>query len=174
MAYTIEGTRHRVVYCANYRVGSTATAATLTAMGAERLYHHHALPEPTDINRNTLVVQTVRHHCDVIVSYWYKKARGHEFPDFVNLVLDGQHPTLRADAFFDRYPMANYILRYENLQFEFDTLCLNAGLPETEIHRSPSHRPPELKWQDMFTQEMKRKMRDRYGEEMERLGYGCN
>lgn len=169
MAYHIEGEKKHVVYCANPRTGSTALASTLMNMGAQQENGHHG--QPLSVPPDALVVETVRHHCDVLVSYWYQKASAHQFEDFVDMVLAGEVAWLNPNAFYDKFD-TNYILRYETLQYEFDNLCLNAGLPETKLLVKPSKRPRNMKWGTMFPTRLLNKVFDRYGEELERLGYG--
>ncbi len=182
MAYLIHGTKHPVVYCANYRTGSTAMAMTLLEMGAENLGKHHDPPvvEAQEGNclvkkipDNALIVEAVRHHCDVIVSWWMSKATMSCLPKFIRMVLDGCHPALSAIAFYNRFPMSNYILRYETLEFEWETLCCNAGLEYRPLLVKPSKRPKDVKWQNVFPHTLRHEVCERYKDEMERLGYGC-
>lgn len=173
MAYLIEGENHPVVYCSNYRVGSTATADTLTSMGAVQLERHHKLPD--GLPENAMVVQTVRNHFDVIASFYYKDDYlCGDFEDYVYMILDGEHPYLEPDAFYKRFGEWDYILSYNTLQLEFDTMCMYAGLPCTEIKRSKTRRPASKRWQDLFTTSLRDKVAERYGEELERIGYGVS
>ena len=158
-------------------------AMTALEMGAEPLGGHHDPPVTEEregncivkrIPDNALIVETVRHHCDVIVSWWMWRNSTACFAKFVRLILDGHHPALRPDAFYNHFPMSNYILRYETLEFEWETLCCNAGLEYRKLIVKPSKRPKELKWQDIFPYNLRNEVCERYKDEMERLGYGSH
>lgn len=170
MSYSIQGSEHPVVFCANPRTGSTALANTLLSMGAVKEGEHH--DPPTEVREGTLVVETVRHHCDVFVSWWFWRNSSISFPKFVRMVMDGQHPMLRPNQLYGRFD-SNYILRYETLDFEWETLCVSAGLDHQKIERSTNtKRPKNIKWDLLFPFDLRRQVYKMYGEEMERLGYG--
>lgn len=171
MAYLIYGEKYPVVFLANPRTGSTSIREALLEHGAEQHGQHHSTPDM--IPKDALVVQTVRHHCDVLVSYWYKSASGHPFHKFVNMVLDGHHRWLRADGFYSRWgDIPNYILRYDTLDYEWANLCLCAGLPDIKLQRTHTKRPVGIKWNLLFTPDLYDKVATRYKDEMELYGYG--
>lgn len=173
MAYIIEGTEYPVVYIANYRVGSTATAATLMDMGARQVNHHHGLPDLDDLIPSALIVQTVRHHCDALVSYWFKLGQRWPLEDLVKRVLNGDDEFFKPTGFYNRYP-CNYVLRYETLQYEFDNLCLNAGLPITKLKVDPSKRPPNKAWQEVMFYHLAERVYKAFKEEMDFCGYSID
>lgn len=168
--YVISGENRDVLYIANYRVGSTALAGTLMNMGATQVNGHHGLPEGHFDLSGWLVVQTVRHHCDVIASAWYKNNTHIPFADYLKTILDGKNPYFHPEGFYNRYP-CNYILRYETLQFEFDILCSTAGLPRTELLVDPSTRPKSLTWQRLFNYEQTKAVYKMFQHEMDFYGY---
>lgn len=170
MAYHIEGSNRPVVYCANPRTGSTATGVTILNMGGYSDGQHHC--PPVQVPENAIVAQTIRHHCDVIVSFWYKGGAGVPLEEYVDLILSGGHHYLGAHAFYKTFD-APYLLRYETLQFEFDTLCEIAGIKCTTLTVAPTKRPKGMKWRNLFTTNLFNKVYSRYAEEMETLGYGC-
>lgn len=172
MAYIIEGTEYPVIYIANYRVGSTATAATLMDMGARQVNHHHGLPSLEDAYiPSALTVQTVRHHADVITSLWFKQGMRCEIEELIDNILAGENDYLRPHTFYDRYP-CNFPLRYENLQFEFDNLCVIAGLPETTLKVKPSQRPAKHDWREVINNVQAERIYSHYQKEMDHYGYG--
>ena len=171
MAYLIEGGKCRVVFFANPRTGSTAISNVLLENGGKKYGDHHACLDWKP--RDTLFFHTVRHHCDVLVSYWYKSQAGVPFDRFVNTVLDGKNGWLKPNGFYCNWSVQpNFVLRYENLDFEFANLCGIAGLPQMKIPRTPTRRPEGTKWQPLFTTELRDKVFDRYKDEMEKYGYG--
>ena len=175
MAYFIEGEDRPVYYLANYRVASVATATTLLNMGAIPLGEHHdPIPDDIEIEDNAVIVQTVRHHCDVISSFWYKRQKGKTLQEFVDLILQDEYQYLPKDGFFKRFNNVNHIMRYESLQHEFDNLCIIAGLPVTDLKVTDTDRPQDVtaSWQRLFTPDLLEKICNNYSEEMELLGYG--
>lgn len=175
MAYFIQGKEYQVVFLANPRTGSTAIRQVLLENGAGHYGGHHSTPKSEDVQDNALVVQTVRHHCDILVSYWYKAQRSVPFDEFVDSVLDGDNGWLSSKNFYSTWEVApNYVLRYENLDFEFANLCGIAGLPDMKIPRTSSRRPKNVTWQSMFTTGLRDKVFERYGTEMEKYGYGLS
>jgi len=180
MAYYIKGDKHTVWFLANVRTASTATAKAIMDNGGYQWGSHH---EDLDFGHQgshppshtgDLVVHTVRHHCDVILSYWYKKASGHTLEDFVELVLSGQHPLLSADGFYNNWLYhVNFPLKFENLDYEFSNLCLCAGLPDIKIPiGTNTKRPPNTKWEDVFPYELGQKVIKHFADELEECGYG--
>lgn len=175
MAYIIKGSKRAVVYCANYRVASEATSLLMLKMGARKIGLHHDDPRgKTPLN--AIIAETVRHHCDVMCSWWYWRNTSLTFPYFVRLVLDGEHGALKPDAFYDKFE-SNYILKYENLDQDWHVLCQNAGLRLYQtIHRTPSKRPTdrtkETNWQNLMPPDLQHEVYDRYQDEFEKFGYG--
>lgn len=173
MAYLLEGTKHRIIYCANYRVGSTATAEALMEMGARKLGNHHDPPEPDDVTPDTVIVETVRHHCDVMVSWWFWRNSRIPFPKFVRYVLDGYHGALRSDAFYSRFD-SNYILQYKSLEFGWEILCLNAGIEYKPLPVKPTKRTDGVTWQTLFPYDLRGEVCERYVDEMQKFGFSMN
>lgn len=171
MAYLIQGKKHPLIYCANYRVGSTSTQATLMEMGASKLGQHHH--PPGDVPGDAVVAETVRHHCDVIVSWWCWRNSTTPFPKFVNMVLEGKHSALDPYAFYGKFP-TNYIMRYESLSIDWPMLCHYVGLDFKRLKPTPTKRPNDLNWRSVFPHHLKEKVCERYKDEMERFGYGCD
>jgi hypothetical protein len=170
MAYLIEGKNHRVIYCANYRVGSGATAEALMEMGATKLGEHHDPPEPWYVTPDTIVVETVRHHCDVMVSWWFWRNSRISLTKLVRYVLDGHHGALQSDAFYNRYD-SNYLLQYATLDFEWEVLCLNAGIEHRPLPVKETKRTDGVKWESLVPYELREEVEERYGDEMARLGF---
>ena len=168
MAYLIEGENHPVVYCSNFEVGSVPTATTLLDMGAVQVSGHWSGQVNTP--KSLITVQTVRNHFDVISSLSYSEDKPCNFEDYINTILDGHHARLNPKAFYGFYGKWDYILSYDNLQFEFDTLCLFAGLPYAKIDIQPE----QYRWQNLFTTSLHDKVAERYSEELERIGYGVS
>ena len=138
-------------------------------MGAEQINNHHGLPNETP--EGALVVQSVRHHCDVIASMWYKIGQRIPMQDLIHSILQGNDRYLRRSGFYNRYP-CNYVLRFETLQHEFDVLCMTAGLPQTLLKNDPSPRPDNSPWQEVINSAQAHEIYSHYQEEMDHYGYG--
>lgn len=175
MAYLIEGSKHTVIYCANYRVASGATADLLLKMDARRIGSHHSVPDKK--YSNSIIVETVRHHCDVMCSWWFWRNTSIPFPDFVRLVLDGKHGALKPDAFYGKF-YADYVMRYETLEVDWLNLCVNAGLLHYTLPRYSTKRPlertKETNWQNLMPRELQKEVLDRYQDEFEKFNYGIS
>jgi hypothetical protein len=162
MAYKIEGPKGTLVYCANYRTGSKSTGKTILEMGGTLVGSHHS-PLASD----GLVVETVRHHCDVIVSWWYKIGRRKTIEAFIEEILDGTNPFLDSHSFYNKFP-SNYVIRYPALEVEFQCAMNLVGLEPPKIHRTKPR--PDSKWQRVIPGTLQTKVLDRYEHEIERLG----
>lgn len=170
MAYRITGPEGTVVYCANYRTASTATGATIVGLGGEQLGNHHSVPSDEVLSSKPIVAQTVRHHCDVIASYWYKQGCRIPLEELVDKILGGEDKFLGSESFYQRYPMAGYIIRYPALEIEFQCLMGMIGIQCDKLKRNRSQRPSGLKWQSLFTHKLRTKVLDRYESEIQELG----
>jgi hypothetical protein len=172
MAYFIQGSRHPVVFLANPRTGSNAVANALQTMGGVAIGEHHE--EPDDYPDDALIVHTVRNHLDVLISYWIRKAKGYTFPEFIDIVISGEHPRFPPLMLYNNWNVKpNFILKYETLDYEFSNLCVCAGLPDIQLVRSKnSVRAPEQTIENMFTSDLMKKIINYYGTEMGELGYG--
>lgn len=165
--YFVQGEIKGVVYCPNPRVAAVNTVKTILEIGGQKLN------TPPDSLDGLIVVETVRHHLDVLVSHWYDQRAVTPFDDFIQEVLDGQNIVFGPNKLYGRYP-TNYILRYETLDYEWDNMCVNAGIRESKIKRTLSSRPKNIKWETLFSYRLRRTVCERYKDEMERLGYGVH
>ena len=171
MAYLIYGEKRPLVYLANFRVGSTSTAKAIMDHGGEQQGHHH--DQPTFIPDNAIVCHTVRHHCDVMVSYWFKKASGQPFDKFVELVLEGNHPYLSSDGFYQRWgDTPNRVLRYETLSEDWSEVCEEVGLDAKDLVQSNSKRPKGISWHLLYRPNLYERVAATFKHEMEKYGYG--
>lgn len=168
--YLVTGGEKTLIYCANYRVASTATGATLVnTYGGEMVGSHHS-PPPDEMDlTGCLVAETVRNHFDVFVSLWYKEGRKKEFNEWMEDILEGRHKFISPTKLYGRFP-SNVVLRYENLQFEFENLCLWAGLPQKKLERNTTTRE-ESGWQKYYNTRNYNRVKTTYKEELEHYGY---
>jgi len=169
MAYVIQGQKLPLVFCSNYCVSSSLVGKALVGLGGEQQGGHYGTPDL--IPDDAVIAQTVRSHFDVLASCWRVGDHALSFDSYVQRVLDGHHRYLRPDAFYGQFGEWDYILRYETLQFELDTLFLHVGLPEVKL---PFFGPNVQKAhsETLFSRRLQDKVTARYGDELERIGYG--
>ena len=173
MSYLAFGEHHTIVFLANPRTASTTIGEVLVGLGGWQQGGHH--DDAQVIPENALIVQTVRHHCDVLASYWFKGQQGVSLETFVETVLTGQHGWFRDTGFYNHWDCEpNYTLRYETLDKDWFNLCSYAGLYHIRLPRTRTHRPLNLTWQELFPVSLRDKVMTHYKTEMEEYGYGCN
>jgi hypothetical protein len=173
MAYVIYGENCPIVFLANPRTGSTSIRNAIIQYGAEQQGQHH--DPPTDIPKGAKVIQTIRHHCDVLVSFWYKAQRGNTLEQFIFKVIDGKYRWLRSEGFYNHWPVhIDVNMNYETLSSDWSKVCDMAGLPNIQLIPTYSKRPKKIHWSLLFTPELYNRVYDHYKEEMEKYNYGRN
>ena len=189
MAYFYLKTDRPIVFCANPRTASQATAQWFMDRGAIKEGDHHDQPDPdhlqalADRGREPFIVQTVRHHCDMLTSWWFFKTAMYDFDAdmevFFESIFSGEEPLLGCPRLYGKF-QTNYILRYESLQYELENLVLVAGnslgetpesikLPRTTSPRSTGR---GTQWFNVLPWAIHQKIQRIYAAEMEEMGYG--
>lgn len=169
MAYLIQGSKRPLVFLANPRTGSYSIADALLQLGAEKHGGHHHTPNR--IPPDSIIAHTIRHHCDVIVSYWFKGQIGVPLKEFVDTILSGGHGWIRPWELYGRWgDLPNFELRYTNLREDWFNLCDEAGVPRLELVRTVSSRP-QVPWQEFFTTDLYERVYARYKDEMDQYGF---
>jgi len=171
MAYALAGKKRSFYFMANPRTGSTSVANALTTMGAVPKGDHH--DDWDVILPDSIVAQTVRHHCDVLVSFWFKSQIGSDFTKFVEAVLGGEYYWLPSTGFYNRWgDKVNCILRYETLEYELNNALSCCGIPPVKLERTVTRRSSDVSWQSLFSMSLYEKVADHYHAEMKEFGYG--
>lgn len=165
MSYIINGTRP-LIFCANPRTGSTAIAKALKYIGAQVTESGHHGP-PRFIPDNAIVFQVVRHHLEVINSFWWKSKPTGNFESFVDLVCSGGYKQL-AIPMYGR-PFITHTILYQDLPDSFEWVCMMAGIEPPDLQKTPSH--TQLIAREMFSPHLAQKVWDVYGEEMSKFGF---
>ena len=183
----------KFLYLAHTRVASRATSALLQNMGGiyvdtgqsggGRGHHAHFYDavKHCDYSGET-VVCTVRNHFDALVTWWLSfnrknnNSNSYSFYQFLcNLVeRDTTFMTLFDNGqikwFYRHLRWSNYILRYETLQEDLDTLFEIYNLPKSILPRinvSEGRKPTG--W--YYTQDSRNKVRQLFHDEMQELQY---
>jgi len=163
MSYIIEGDCP-LIFCANVRTGSNATANAMLEMGARRLGKHH--DHPAYIPPGAIVFQTVRCPFEVLASLWWKGQPYGCFECFIFAACRGEYDHVTVPM----YPRLDitHNVGYNKLESEFRKLCEMAGVKPVSFKRTPSR----TKWKadHMFSKYLRQPVLEAFGEEMKELG----
>ncbi len=165
MAYILEADR-TLIFCANPRTGSTAVAAAMVLLGAREDGGHHG--QPFYIPPGAIVFQVVRHHREVLNSFWWRSKPTGNFENFLDLALDGRYPYIRTPKMYNRLGITHSI-QYDELEEGFRFLCRMVGVEAPDLPRIPSKTRKHES--EMFPPHLKEQVRDVYREEMDSYGY---
>lgn len=166
IAYEIQGERCPLIYVPSHYTNSGYIASALQMMGARPVTGWTP-------NKNYIIAQNIRHHCDVIVEAWFQEECPIDFRDYVQAILDGEHAHLNPNSFYSHIP-TNYYLRYQTLQLDLDTMLIEAGLPAIQLPPKAAARPRMMQWWYFFPYDLKISIWERYHTEMEHLGFRLN
>lgn len=136
--------------------------------------------------KKTYIVASVRNPYDRLVSaYHYMVQRNkHDKNPYLNDYSCFEEFCLDIDKLWEKnqffHPQVmwlykneqknfNYLIRYENLQNDWDKLCIILKCPwiELPVIRKSDRKP----WQDYYTQDMKKKVYSVYQKDFNTLGY---
>lgn len=188
----------RLIYLAHPRTASMATANALKSIGFEKCGGNHhirlwdrcsPLPERlsdpipygenlvTEENRNEwYVFTTIRNHYDAVISWVFRRWRGRvkhgfEVKHFVE-ALD-HNGWVGENSLWSLHSYdVDHIMRYENLQKEFDSVLRLGGLPKTIIEPyNVSEGRKGRHYRDLYIEETKEYVYHRFMDEMLMFGY---
>ncbi len=141
----------------------TASMAIEAALGGEPSAKHHGWidgPEPT--------VCVIRNPFDVMVSWFLLNP---DWDDLTSFICDYQHSELEKDGqLFYHAPKCTWIIGWENLEFELNSVLKRVDLPQVNLQRvnvTPNKKP----FRSYYTNDSVKALRDRYGAEVQRYGY---
>lgn len=121
----------KVAFIAHPRTASSATGHTLLQMGFTIVGNHHSLESGRE---DWTVGCTVRNPFDVMVSWYHNKPREEKsFALWLPRFIDECHYFDDNHLMFYGQPYATHVLRFENLQKEFDKFCFDAKLCPRQI-----------------------------------------
>lgn len=158
---TLSGAHKRIVFHPSPFAAGDVMVNTLLKMGG----HKVSLFAFSDKCTDHLRVEVVCNHRAALVSQWLATDPHEPFSTYLESVVQeyGRYGRLYG------YSMPNYYLKYETLQFEFDVLCVNAGLPQTEL---VGFKPTKIDRSDCISGLVEQRIQSVFGDEMEFLGYG--
>ena len=132
---------YRFCFLASPRTGSKAIAkALIEKYGAILVGSHHTTPDEHPeyvLDRDWVVCSGIRNNWDAMISWWFKiERRGRMQPlaDFLpcfceansNFVSGGQ-------LWWKNKPFTNKVLRYDQLNVDFDYALVSVGLPPVNL-----------------------------------------
>ncbi len=174
----------RVVYLANPRTASQATAAAFLTVGFEKAKpgdHHSRLFEVgpvTPANRDDWVFTTCRNHFDAAVSWVFAKHQG-EPPewnvDAFRNALEG-NPWVGPDTLWHRHPFNSEVVdeffRFESLEDDLARMLPPRGVAVPELRRinlSPDRNGAP--YQFFYSPESRAYVAERFKTEIAAFGY---
>lgn len=182
---------HKIIYLAHPRTASKATAATLKEeYGFESIRGHHENPETVHRDweekvlrecgpRSWSVFSTVRNPFEVMAGWYYNTnyrgvSWGVEYLEEIVEKMSPQYfdtPTKPFYRMFLHLPFCNHVLRYENLQKDFDEFMESRGLEPITLQRKNVTESKNKTYKELFGEEEREWMIDRFEIEMKTLGY---
>ncbi len=162
---------HGLIYLAHPRMASVATKGVLVdKFGAQMVGDHHSgLAEP--LQASWMAATTVRNPWDLMVSWWKKRDRDISLYDFIKEWYTNTHFCPDGKLFY-HIREANFILRYEELQHQFDWLMTWVGLSPSKLDlRNVSPYRGDKLWQSFYDTRTYNLVRNLFGNEAEQYGY---
>lgn len=161
----------KVCFIAHPRTASTATGKVLLGkLDFGQCINHHGF-KPGLIPKDWTVFATVRNPFDLLVSWYWHKRREHEFPEWLPIFLKESNEFLDKGLFFG-LPYCTHVLRYENLQDDFNQVIVEAGFPPTEIpQHNVSLRRDDRPLSDYYDFKLINLMKTHFDTEIQSHGY---
>lgn len=141
----------KIAFIGHPRTGSTAIGHVLTEhLGFERVGTYHGIV-PEIIEPDWIVGCTVRNVYDTIVSWYFYNRHPGPFEDWLPDFLDNPNHLIKDGLFYGQ-KYATHVLRFENLDADFQEFLLKAGLDDHPLpKKNVSERRAGRPWRTFFT-----------------------
>lgn len=167
-----------------WEVGKVPPERGLDSPKNNRSTHHLSLAEvrerrPELFQGGEIAVSTVRHPCDLLVTWWLRqkdtiskrwKVPEPTFPEYIEFVDEDTPggPYIKGGRMF--WMEADHYLRYESLQTDLDAFLAQLGLLTTQLEKQnvTKNKKP---WRTYYDEATLSLVRHRFGEEAARFGY---
>ena len=169
-----------LAFIAHPKSASTATMEVLRTLGAQLYGNHHEVREDwcrPILESDGLVMSTIRNPFDVMVSWYFHYANRRKgvvmepFKEWLPWILDHPNPYLGQGMFFG-LPWTNRVLRYENLQADFDSALSEVGLEPVAIPlANVSHLRERCPYQEMYIPKLRGLIEQHFEDELSDYGY---
>lgn len=128
-----------LLFLANPRTASRATAKALQGIGFVKIGQHHHYDQTLSINRQRLTFSTVRSIPDTLCSWrrWLRRPEA-SLVVVLELILNTQRGMVPGWESWTLFPHAEHsdvLLRYEQLETDLNRLLYDNGLPAVELER---------------------------------------
>jgi len=151
----------RLIYLANPRTGSTATATALMGIGFEKVGRHH---EAVKVGKGWVSFGVVRNHWDAALSW----VLAHNYPMTVESLRKALDNEYVSENKMWGYHSPDFLLRYEKLEQELnDFLFAPVKLPRENVSTNRKGRH----YREFYDAETRCYIWDRFKDEIEALGY---
>tara|TARA_Y100000593_G_scaffold94310_1_gene192820 strand:+ start:3106 stop:3654 length:549 start_codon:yes stop_codon:yes gene_type:complete len=173
---------NKLIYLAHPRTASKATCVTLGQIDSAftEPVHHRRLFDLEYEREGELVVTTVRHHADALVSWWKNHGQknhgyGEDLDEFTRFLREFPDSEIwikpSTNRLWDLHtPWCNAVMRYEDVQTELDWVLEKVGLLPMQLLRVNQTRGKD-DWRNYYNAERERIVADVYGDEMREFGY---
>jgi len=166
-------------FIAHPKTASIATKRTLESLGATELGgHHEQLPEwcRPILESGGIIMSTVRNPFDLMVSWYfhYQRKLGGQvrsFKDWITLFFQNPNDYVRLGS-FRGLQWTNRILRFENLQADFDAVLAEIGVEPTVIEQwNVSHLREGRPYREFYDDETRELVASQFWQELADLDY---
>ena len=155
----------RLIYLANPRTGSTATATALMGIGFEKVGRHH---EAVKVGKGWVSFGVVRNHWDAALSW----VLAHNYPMTVESLRKALDNEYVSENKMWGYHSPDFLLRYEHLKNELDLTLLFYDLGPVKLPReNVSHNRKGRHYREIYDSKMRDYIWDRFKDEIEEFGY---
>jgi hypothetical protein len=154
---------HNLAYIAHPKTASSATQRVLRAMGAKIYGNHHSVDgqwcRPI-LESGGVIISTIRNPFDLLVSWYFHYAQRRPnqvmepFSKWLPWLVANPNDYIKRGLFFG-LPWTTHVVRYENLQEDFNAALIAADLPPTTLESfNVSHKREGRPYQEMYDSDL--------------------
>lgn len=178
----------KFIYLALPHTATRATARVLWEIDGAKTWGHKEIKNNHHVTKkelleaspdafmgNEIAVSTVRHPCDLLVTWWLRYLRYNgggpgllEFIQFSEKEITRFMPYLRDGKMY--WIDSDEYMRYESLQTDLNNLLTRFGFPSVVLRKINVTKEKKA-WQSYYDDEMPDVVHQRFGKEAERFNY---
>lgn len=164
-------------FIAHPKTASSATQRVLRGLGAALYGNHHAAEERwcrPILNTGGIIMSTIRNPYDLPVSWYFhyrQRSETRPFKKWLPQQLANPNDYIRRGLFYG-LQWTNRVLRFENLQADFNAVLAEVGLDPIIIEPfNVSHKREGTPYQEMYDVELIRLVQHHFGDVIAEHGY---
>jgi hypothetical protein len=168
---------HNLGFIAHPKTASTATQRVLRGLGAAQYDNHHGIKDhicQRILDTGGLIMSTIRNPFDLMVSWYFHYKQRTEPPSFKEWLpqqLANPNDYIRKGLFYG-LPWTNRVLRFENLQDDFNAVLSEVALESVTIAPfNVSHKRDGKPYQEMYDFELIHLVQHHFGDVIAEHGY---